>query len=63
MTTTEHTRRGPAPLRAEVSLHLGEVRWLVLPERPAGTEGMSEDELVSLITRDAMVAVAKVKAP
>ena len=40
-----------------------EVRWLVLPERPAGTEGMSEDELVPLITRDAMVGVAKVKAP
>jgi nitrile hydratase len=40
-----------------------EVRWLVLPERPADTEGMSEDELVPLITRDAMVGVAKVKAP
>ena len=40
-----------------------EVRWLVLPERPAGTEAMSEDELVPLITRDAMVGVAKVKAP
>jgi nitrile hydratase subunit alpha len=40
-----------------------EMRWLVLPERPAGTEGMSEDELVPLITRDAMVGVAKVEAP
>jgi nitrile hydratase subunit alpha len=40
-----------------------EVRWLVLPERPAGTEQLSEEELVPLITRDAMVGVAKVMAP
>jgi nitrile hydratase len=40
-----------------------EVRWLVLPERPAGTEQLSEEELVPLITRDAMVGVAKVVAP
>jgi nitrile hydratase len=40
-----------------------EVRWLVLPERPAGTEGLSEDQLVALITREAMVGVAKVAAP
>ena len=40
-----------------------EVRWLVLPERPAGTEHLTEEELVPLVTRDAMVGVAKVKAP
>ena len=40
-----------------------EVRWLVLPERPPGTEGMSEEELTGLITRDALVGVAKVAAP
>jgi nitrile hydratase len=40
-----------------------EVRWLVLPERPAGTEGLSEDQLVPLITRDAMVGVARIGAP
>ncbi|UXY23749.1 nitrile hydratase subunit alpha [Streptomyces cynarae] len=40
-----------------------EVRWLVLPERPAGTEHLSEEELVPLVTRDAMVGVAKVTAP
>lgn len=40
-----------------------EVRWLVLPERPAGTEHLTEDELVRLVTRDAMVGVAKVTAP
>jgi nitrile hydratase len=40
-----------------------EVRWLVLPERPAGTEGLSEDQLVPLITREAMVGVARIHAP
>ena len=40
-----------------------EVRWLVLPERPAGTEHHTEEELVPLVTRDAMVGVAKVAAP
>ncbi|MGX1541561.1 nitrile hydratase subunit alpha [Streptomyces adustus] len=40
-----------------------EVRWLVLPERPSGTEHLTEAELVPLITRDAMVGVPKVAAP
>ncbi|MGB2665152.1 MAG: nitrile hydratase subunit alpha [Candidatus Acidiferrum sp.] len=40
-----------------------ELRYLVLPERPAGTERMSEEELAALVTRDAMVGVAKVAAP
>jgi nitrile hydratase len=40
-----------------------EVRYLVLPERPAGTESMSEEELAGLVTRDAMVGVRKVAAP
>ena len=37
-----------------------EIRYLVLPERPAGTEGMSEDALASLVTRDSMIGVGKV---
>ncbi len=37
-----------------------EVRYLVLPERPAGAERLSEEELAALVTRDAMVGVAKV---
>jgi len=37
-----------------------ELRYLVLPERPAGTEGMSEDALAALVTRNAMVGVGKV---
>jgi nitrile hydratase len=37
-----------------------DVRYLVLPERPAGTEAMTEDQLAALVTRDAMVGIAKV---
>ncbi|HKX00844.1 MAG TPA: nitrile hydratase subunit alpha [Bryobacteraceae bacterium] len=40
-----------------------EVRYLVLPERPAGTEKMTEEELAALVTRDAMIGTAKVAAP
>ncbi|HEY2980644.1 MAG TPA: nitrile hydratase subunit alpha [Anaerolineales bacterium] len=40
-----------------------ELRYLVLPERPAGTEGMTEEELAGLVTRDAMIGVANAKAP
>jgi len=40
-----------------------EVRYLVLPERPAGTENMSEDQLAALVTRDAMVGTARVRVP
>jgi nitrile hydratase subunit alpha len=39
-----------------------ELRYLVLPERPADTEKFSEDELAALVTRDAMVGVAKAGA-
>ena len=38
-----------------------ELRYLVLPERPAGTESLNEDQLAALVTRDSMVGVAKVK--
>jgi len=40
-----------------------EVRYLVLPERPAGTEHLSESELAELVDRDAMIGVARVSAP
>lgn len=36
-------------------------RYMVLPERPPGTEHMSEEELVEIITRDAMIGVARVE--
>jgi nitrile hydratase len=37
-----------------------ELRYLVLPERPAGSEKMTEEELAALVTRDSMIGVAKV---
>lgn len=40
-----------------------EIRYMVLPERPAQTEGFSEEELAALVSRDAMVGTAKVAAP
>lgn len=40
-----------------------ELRFLVLPQRPAGTENMTEEQLAALITRDAMIGVEDVKAP
>ena len=40
-----------------------DVRYMVLPEQPEGTEGMSEEELVRIVKRDAMIGVAKVQSP
>ena len=40
-----------------------ELRYLVLPQRPAGTEGMGEDQLAALVTRDSMIGTALVEAP
>jgi nitrile hydratase len=36
-----------------------DLRYIVIPRRPAGTEGMSEDELATLVTRDSMIGVAQ----
>lgn len=67
--------REPRAVLAEFGLELGddvairvvdsssEVRYMVLPMRPAGTDGLSEEELAALVTRDAMVGVAEVAAP
>jgi nitrile hydratase subunit alpha len=40
-----------------------EIRYLVIPQRPAGTEGLSEEELVALVSRDSMVGTALLSAP
>lgn len=40
-----------------------ELRYLVIPERPAGTEGWDAERLAALVTRDSMIGVAKVPAP
>ena len=40
-----------------------ELRYLVLPERPPGTEALSEEQLAALVTRDSMIGVTQVPAP
>jgi len=40
-----------------------EVRYLVLPQRPAGTEGLGEDELAALVTRDSMIGTGLARSP
>ena len=40
-----------------------EVRYLVLPMRPAGTEGMDEEALMDLVTRDSMIGTGLAKGP
>ncbi len=62
----------PRGLLAEFGTHLpedvevrvwdstAELRYIVLPERPAGSDGLSEEALAALVTRDAMVGVARV---
>jgi nitrile hydratase subunit alpha len=53
----------PAGKEIRVWDSTAEVRYLVIPQRPAGTEGFSEDELAALVTRDAMVGTGLAKAP
>ena len=40
-----------------------EIRYMVLPQRPEGTDALSEDALAGLVGRDAMIGVARVEAP
>ena len=53
----------PEDVEVRVWDSTAELRYLVLPERPAGTEHLSEEQLAELVTRDAMVGVAKVTPP
>ncbi len=67
--------REPRPVLHEMGLDLpdsveirvwdtsAETRFLVLPLRPAGTNGWSEDQLAAIVTREAMIGVALVDAP
>jgi nitrile hydratase len=50
----------PEDVEVRVWDSTAEVRYLVLPERPTGTENLSEEALATLVTRDSMVGVAKV---
>jgi nitrile hydratase subunit alpha len=40
-----------------------ELRYMVLPERPAGTESWNEEQLAAIVTRDCMIGVARPQAP
>jgi len=55
------------PVGADVRLRVhdstADMRYLVLPERPRGTDGMSEAELAALVTRDCMIGVSRPEAP
>jgi nitrile hydratase subunit alpha len=53
----------PEEVEVRVWDSTAELRYLVLPERPAGTEGMAGEELTALVTRDSMIGVARVAAP
>jgi nitrile hydratase len=53
----------PDDVEVRVWDSIAELRYLVLPERPAGSEHLSEDALAALVTRDAMVGVARVSLP
>ena len=49
----------PADVEVRVWDSSAEVRYLVLPQRPAGTDGWSEEQLAGLVTRDAMIGVQR----
>jgi nitrile hydratase subunit alpha len=53
----------PEDVEVRVWDSTAELRYLVLPERPPHTENLTEDQLAAIVTRDAMVGVAKVPPP
>src|SRR5262245_49568959 len=53
----------PEDVEVRVWDSTAEQRYMVLPERPAGTETLSEEALAALVTRYAMIGVAKVMSP
>jgi nitrile hydratase len=53
----------PASTRIRVWDSTAELRYLVVPRRPEGSEGMSEDTLAALVTRDSMIGVGLARRP
>jgi nitrile hydratase len=53
----------PASEEVQVYDSTSDVRYFVLPKRPAGTEGMSEEELAKLVTVDSLIGVAEALSP
>jgi nitrile hydratase len=53
----------PGDVEVRVVDSTANIRYLVIPRRPTGTDGMSEDELASLVTRDSMIGMALARLP
>ena len=53
----------PDSVKIDVWDSSAEIRYLVIPQRPEGTDGMTADELVPLISRDSMVGTALASSP
>ena len=53
----------PEAVEVRVWDSTAELRYMVLPERPAGTENLTEEQLADLVSRDAMIGVVKVQTP
>ena len=53
----------PEDVEVRVWDSTAEIRYLVLPQRPAGTEGLDEEALAGLVSRDSMIGVALAKVP
>ncbi len=55
----------PVPDSVELRVRdsTADLRYIVVPQRPEGTQGLGEDELAKLVSRDAMIGVARAKAP
>jgi nitrile hydratase len=52
----------PADVEVRVWDTTADTRYMVLPERPAGTEGWSEERLAAIVTRDSLIGVARLQA-
>jgi len=52
----------PADVETRVWDTTADTRYMVLPERPAGTEGWSQERLASIVTRDSLIGVARLEA-
>jgi nitrile hydratase subunit alpha len=55
--------RLPEDTRFRIWDSTAEVRYLVIPQRPAGTEGLTEDQLADLVTRDSMIGTGLARSP
>ena len=53
----------PAEVEVRIWDSSAEIRYMVLPERPPGTEGWSQEELAAIVTRDCMIGVARPAVP